>query len=273
MNGAGELYLSYGFDHLEVYEYAAVDRQDGILAEVYVMKTTDDAFGLLSMDWGGDPTTIRPSSQRREKTAVAPTARALYGGGLLRLCAGTIYARVMAYRETPESRKAVISLGQRIAADREGSPEPGILRVLPRAVDSLWELRKDRIVYFRSHLVLNSLYYLSHQNVLALDHSAEAVAATYRNLSGTGTPGNVQIVFIRYATPRKAQNALNEFHNAYLQEHQKGFVPGVTDKYTYFFNIEDGWMGYGLHGFCLSLAFECPNRETVQMFLKHLQKD
>ena len=36
------------------------------------------------------------------------------------------------------------------------------------------ELRQDRTGFFRSHLVLNSLYYLSHQNIFNLDLSAAA---------------------------------------------------------------------------------------------------
>lgn len=53
MNGAGELYLSYRFDRLEVYEYKA-DHEKSILVELYYMKTSDDVFGLLSLDWGGE---------------------------------------------------------------------------------------------------------------------------------------------------------------------------------------------------------------------------
>ena len=164
MNGGGELYLAYGFDHLEVNEYTA-DQQDTILVEVYVMNTSDDAFGLLSLDWGGEPVTFQSTASVPFKPTVSPPARALYGGGLLRLWADTIYARVMAFRETAESKEAVLSLGQTIAANRKMPGEPELLKVLPKAMSSDWKLRKDRIGYFRSHLVLNSLYYLSHQNI------------------------------------------------------------------------------------------------------------
>ncbi len=51
MNGAGELYLGYRFHHLEVFAYSS-DGQDNILVELYFMETSDDAFGLLSLDWG-----------------------------------------------------------------------------------------------------------------------------------------------------------------------------------------------------------------------------
>ena len=52
MNGAGELYLGYRFRHLEVFDYTSAD-QGNILVELYFMGSPDDAFGLLSLDWGG----------------------------------------------------------------------------------------------------------------------------------------------------------------------------------------------------------------------------
>ena len=273
MNGAGELYLAYGFDRLEVYKYTASDQQEGILVEVYVMKTSNDAFGLLSMDWGGEPVAIHPLPSAQTNPTVALPTRALYGGGLLRLWADAIYARVMAYRETPESRNAVLALGQKIAADRNSPPEPEILNILSQTMDSGWRLRKDRIGYFRSHLVLNSLYYLSHQNILNLDHSTEAVTAAYENISVAGTAKSVQVLFVRYATPEKALKALNDFHNAYLQDQQKGLDPGVTQKYTNFVKIEDGWLGYNLNGTDLGIVFECPNRESAQIIINHISRN
>ena len=54
MNGAGELYLGYRFDRLEVSYYQQTG-QDDIMVELYFMKSEDDAFGLLSQDWNGDP--------------------------------------------------------------------------------------------------------------------------------------------------------------------------------------------------------------------------
>ena len=50
MDGAGELYIGYCFDRLEYYEYKAKSQGD-ILVKIYFMKTSDDAFGLLSLDW------------------------------------------------------------------------------------------------------------------------------------------------------------------------------------------------------------------------------
>ena len=118
MNGAGELYLAYGFERLEVYEYIS-DQQETILVELYFMKTSNDAFGLLSMDWGGEPVMIQSHGPYQEDPRISPPVRALYGGGLLRLWADTIYARVMASRETPVSKETVLSLGRAIGAGRK----------------------------------------------------------------------------------------------------------------------------------------------------------
>ena len=270
MNGAGELYLAYGFDHLEVYEYTS-DQQDSILAEVYVMNTSNDAFGLLSLDWGGEPVTIQSTPSVQSKPTVAPPYRALYGMGLLRIWADTIYARVMAYQETAASREAVLSLGKMISANRKLPGEPELLKILPNAIDSDWKLRKDRIGFFRSHLVLNSLYYLSHENILNLDHSTEAVTAPYEKTSNDSTSKRVQVLFVKYATPERAQKALDEFHSAYLEDHPKGLEPGNTKKQMNSFKIEDGWVGYALDGTGLSIVFECPNRDTAELIIKHIQ--
>jgi hypothetical protein len=269
MNGAGELYLAYGFDHIEVYEYTA-DPEGSILVEVYVMTTSNDAFGLLSLDWGGEPVRVYSGLASSSHPSVSPSARALYGGGLLRIWADTLYARVMAYRETPASKQAVLSLGQTIAENRKMPAEPDLLKILPKAVGSVWTLKKDRIAYFRSHLVLNSLYYLSHQNILDLDHSTEAVIAPYEDLSNAGTPKRVQVLFVKYPSPARARKALETFHNAYLHEYQKQIDPGINHESINAFKIEDGWLGYALDGPFLTVVFECPNRESAKMIIKQI---
>lgn len=62
MNGAGELYLGYRFRYLEVFDYTSA-HQDNILVELYFMETSDDAFGLLSLDWGGEPVSFSKSPE------------------------------------------------------------------------------------------------------------------------------------------------------------------------------------------------------------------
>jgi len=261
MNGGGELYLAYRFDHIDVYHYEAKD-QDNILVEVYQMKTTDDAFGLLSLDWGGEPVIFPSSTENGSNPAIAPASRALYGSGLLRIWSGTFYARIMAYRETPEARKAIISLGKAIASDRSKANPPEILKVFPKTVGKNWKLRQDRIGYLRSHLVLNSLYFLSYKNILDLNLSTEAVTAPYE--SNIKPTMRTQVLFIKYPSPMKAQQAVDHFHDAYLSEQAK---PPENNK-TSIFNIEDGWLGYRLNGKFLTIVFEAPDRKAAHKIME-----
>ncbi len=265
MNGGGELYLAYRFDHLYVCHYEAKG-QDKILVEVYHMKTTDDAFGLLSLDWGGEPVILMSSAGKGPEkifdSEIAPPSRALYGGGLLRIWSGTLYCRIMAYRETPEARKAIISLGRTIAAHRSKANPPEILKVFPGTVGKNWKLRKDRIGYLRSHLVLNSLYFISFKNILDLDLSTEAVTAPYEN--DIKPTMRTQALVIKYPSPMKAQQAENRFHDAYLPEQAK---PSGNNK-TSIFNIEDGWLGYRLNGNCLTIVFGAPDHKAAKRIME-----
>jgi hypothetical protein len=270
MNGAGELYLGYRFHHLEVYEYVA-GSQSNILVELYFMKNSDDAFGLLSLDWSGDPVIVNLATGSRPSDSLAPLTRALYGGGLLRLCADKIYARIMASQETHASKEAVLSLGRAIAANRGNPPEPGLLKILPATVGLDWKLRKDRIGYFRSYLVLNTFYYLSHQNILNLDLTTEAVSAPYEYVKGKRIHKRLQFLFLKYENDIKAQHALDRFNRSYLPEHKINSVTELTTESSNYFKIEDGWLGYKLLGPCIAMVFECPDRESAQRMIKQIQ--
>ena len=66
MNGAGEIYLGYRFNHLEVFDYTSKNN-DNILVELYFMETPADAFGLLSLDWGGEVVSLNDASANGSK--------------------------------------------------------------------------------------------------------------------------------------------------------------------------------------------------------------
>jgi hypothetical protein len=258
MNGAGELYLGYRFDRLDVYEYIA-EAQKEILVEVYFMKTSDDAFGLLSLDWGGDVV---------EHELDWP--RALYGEGLLRLWSENIYARVMATQETPESKEAVLSIGKAIVKGRKNPPGPNIVNKLKEELSSEWEMRKDRTSFFRTRLVLNSLYYLSHQNILDLDHSCEAVAALYEKKASSGERARIQFLLIKYPDSRWAKKALSHFHEIYLADFPFSAEADSSGGIAGVFSVEDGWMAYGLHDESIAFVFECPDESSARAIVDQM---
>ena len=250
MDGGGELYLAYRFDHLDVYEYASPD-QGSILVELYWMRSPDDAFGLLSNDWGGEPIDLDVSAAAAPVPQV-PAARALFGGGLLRLWSDGLYARVLASRDTPASREQVIALGRAIVAGRAAPPPPALVRELPVTAAPGYRLRTDRVCQFRSHLVLNSVYFLSSEDILDLNQQVDAVAAQYTGppagrppvaaLPGAAKGPTVQVVVAVYPSDAAAGAALAHFRRAYLPE-ARGAVPDASKPEA--LKVEQGWVADG----------------------------
>jgi len=268
MDGAGELYLGYRFDQLESWEYES-RTQKTILVELYFMKTADDAFGLLSLDWGGEPVDLVQSQQKNEAPEKYTWARALYGEGLLRLWSDNIYARIMAYQETPESKEAVLAIGRSIIKGRSNPHGPDLIENLPSALQPDWVLLKERASYFRTHLVLNSLYYLGQENMLDLDLNSEGVTSTYERKDAAGKK-RIQALIVRYSDYKHAHQALAHFHRVYLPEYPAAQKSGSSRKIVKVFSVEDGWLGYKLQGNSIAFIFECPDQATAKAIIAQL---
>ena len=174
----------------------------------------------------------------------------------------------MAERETPASKEAVLAIGKAIAASTQHPPEPALVKLLPLEIDAVWKLRADRLSFFRSHLVLNSIYYLSHENILDLDLSAEAVSAPYQYIPDSGDPKRSQFLLVRYENPERARQALNRFHEAYLPGDKKKITAETAADSPSLFNLEDGWMAYKLIGKHITIVFESPDPESARAILQ-----
>jgi len=274
MDGGGELYLGYRFRRLEVQSYGSAD-QGEILVELYWMESSEDAYGLLSGDWGGEPVDLQPPETRLPSSAASDGPRALYGAGLLRLWSDNLFARVMADHETDESKKALIALAHSIANGRSTSPRPVLIRALPVRVGSRFLLRPDRVTFLRSHLVLNSVYFLSSENLLDLGLDCEVATTTYAQGSAKtgGKSKPTRLLLARYASESAALKALNHFRNIYLPEKSKapnGTLTGDGDSGEV--AIEDGWMGFTRSGRGLALVFESPDEASTREFLSEFTR-
>ncbi len=263
MDGAGELYLGYRFKYLEVAEYSAPD-EEKITVELYWMESANDAFGLLSGDWGGEPVDF-DNTTKAGGPSWFPRRTALYGAGLLRIWSDDLYARVLAIKESTRSKEAVLRLGKIITEGRRAADAPALLEALQQ-VSAGYRLRVDRVCYFRSHLVLNSIYFLGTGNILGLDRSAEAVTASFFPTGKTAGNRPVQLVLIRYADEKAAEKGLAHFEQAYLPEKGKD-APDAPSNEDQFWKIEDGWLGYARRGRVLAMAFECPDRKSAVGFI------
>jgi hypothetical protein len=240
MDGGGELYLGYRFDHINVYEYTTkAPGEDAILVEVYSFKGSDDAYGVLSQDWGGESVRLSPDWPADQR-------RALYGSGLLRIWTGGVFVRVMASLETPASREAVLAIGRALVAGRALSEPPAMLRAVSGEIGGRFRARLDRQVYLRSHLVLNSVYFLATANVLDLGPEVEAVAVPFEDLREPGPHRRAQVVLVRYANAAAGRLALTHFLSAYL------VGAAATDQGA--FRVEDGSCAWRLDGRGLALS-------------------
>jgi len=262
MDGGGELYLAYRFDHLDVLEYKAADPAAGtILVELYQMQSPDDAFGLLSTDWTGEPieTGEEQSQTASGAIAAAPPHHALYGAGLLRLWTGSLYARVMASREAAIARDAVRKIGRaRVGAGGPRAFPPTLLVAIPRdaAVTPPGQeikgppLRADRTCFFRSYLVLNSQYFLASQDILALGASVAAATTEYAPAGAGSRP--LRLIVVRYPSREAAAAAAATFRRAYLPESAKSRA-GATSGTA---RTEHGFAAWSLEGPGLAIVLD-----------------
>ena len=253
MNGAGEMYLAYRFEKLEVFEYRAEGEGD-ILVELYWMEHPDDAYGLLSDDLSGEAWALGDLT--------AESQRALYGAGYLRLAWDRLYVRILAYDENAASRATIEELGRAcvVPGGRGGRPELVDLvppKIAAGAVD--YEVKVDSVRFLRSYLILNVAYYLASDDVLGLGPECEAVFAEYRPAGGDHTT-KVQLLVIRYPDVASRTKGLQAFEAAYLTDppEQRESAGGRQTR------LEAGWVGTGGAARDLVVVFDAPDAAVAE---------
>lgn len=194
MNGAGEIYLAFDFQKMLVREYTK-ESAPRIGAEIYLMASSEDAYGVFSHDTDGNPVSVGQG--------------AIYGMGLLRLWKDSIFVRLLAESETDEAKAAVMALGRKIAdaIPREGKKSALIDCLPPKG------LLKGSIHYFHKQVLLNSLYYLADSNILNLTEKTEAVLARYKR-----DERKVRLLLVRYQKPKEAKAAHEQFVRIYFSD-------------------------------------------------------
>jgi hypothetical protein len=275
MNGAAEIYVGYRFRTLDVYEYAA-PAEEKVLVELYWLESSDDAFGLLSLDWNGEAVDLRDDSCP-EKTGregdpadrVFP-ARALYENGYLRVWSDDLYARVIASRETAASREAMFGIARSLVLGRRESEPPDLVRSLPPVAESGARLRPDEVRYVRSHLVLNSTHYLADENVLNLGPATGCVLGVYDSESQAADGGECRLLVAQYPTMQAAAAARESLRRTLfasapnLAESSSVEMPDAV-------SLEGGWAACVQLGKCAALAFECRDRETAASLVRSVR--
>lgn len=233
MDGGGEIYLAYDFQRLLTREYAR-ENAPRIVAEVYQMASSGDAYGIFTQDTDGQPVSVGQS--------------ALYSPGLLRFWKHRFFVRLQAEDETPEVKTALMALGMQVASaiPQEGR-KPALLEALPPQ-----GLLESSVHYFHTSVLLNIHYFLADSNLLDLNSKTEAVLARYQQ--GGDKP---YLLIVRYPRPGDAQAAFGQFSKAYLRETPTGDAV--------FRKLEKGqFAGSRREERVLLLVFEAGSRESAE---------
>ncbi len=125
--------------------------QPDIIADVYLMGSSEDAFGVFSLEHQDPEAGIGQGSE--------------FGGSLLRFWKGRYFVTVLGNGTGKELEEAVLSLGRGLATGiKETGDPPRLLRYLPESPKPA----ADRVCFVRSHVLLNRCFFISHQNILRL---------------------------------------------------------------------------------------------------------
>jgi hypothetical protein len=233
MDGGGEIYLAYDFQRLLAREYARPGAPR-IVAEVYQMASSSDAYGIFTHDTDGQPVSVGQM--------------ALYSAGLLRFWKDRVFVRLQAEDETAEVKNALMTLGDRIALEiPQNGKKPSLLMALPPQ-----GLIEPSVHYFHNAVSLNIHYFLDDSNLLNLNARTEAILARYQQ--GSDKP---HLLIVRYPRPDDAQAAFAQFSKAYLREAPAGNAV--------FRKLEKGQFAGGRwQKRVLLLVFEAGSRESAE---------
>jgi hypothetical protein len=196
IDGAAEVYLAYNFQQVFTGRYSKPDHPE-ILADIYRMGSSEDAFGVFSLEQQDPEVGIGQGSE--------------FGGNLLRFWKGRYFVTVQGNGEGKGLEKAILDLGRELAKGiQETGSIPKLLNCLP-GQDHLPPV--ERICFLRSHILLNRCFFISHQNLLGLGPEVEAIIARY-----SIGKNKLRILLLRYPSISKARSAFKNFQNTYFPE-------------------------------------------------------
>ena len=239
IDGAGEVYRSYNFKQLLARRFTKKDQPD-IVADLFDMGSSKDAFGVFTHDLEGEDAGIGQGST--------------YKGGLLSFWKDRFFVSLYAEEETEDARKALHALGKIGASSvkKEGE-EPRIVSLLP-----LENLAEKSAHYFHNHMILNYHFYVSDENILLLDQQTEAALGVYRENNEKS-----YFLVVRYPEVKKASQAYKSFIEAYM--------PDVTE--LGLVQTEDlKWTAAKLHQDFIIIIFSAHSRFFATGMIENVEK-
>jgi hypothetical protein len=192
LDGGAEIYLSYDFQKLLVQEYLSGD--ESILVEIYQMNSSEDAFGLFSLNQEGESLIIGQEAS--------------YGFGILFFWKDRYFVRIIDMEGKDTRKDLIFNLGKSISDKIKNKGEnPRLLDRIPQE-----NLQKQSIFYFHKNIVLNNLYFLSKENILNLSEKTNALLTSYKFDSEV-----LKLLLIEYPDTLGSRKAFESFNQKHLQ--------------------------------------------------------
>jgi hypothetical protein len=196
IDGAGELFLAYGFRQLTVRRFEKPG-QPPLTLERYDMGSAEGAYGVFSFE--------------RQEASVGIGQGSEFGGGLLRFWKGRFFASISANGEGAEAEAAILKLERDTAAAiPQTGAVPRVVGLIPGKDAGLVE---TSVRYVKSHILLNQRLFIAHENILNLTPQTGAVLAQYGH-----DAQKTQLLLVRYPTTTAAEAAYQKFRTAYLPD-------------------------------------------------------
>ncbi len=234
IDGGAEVYLAYDFRQA-LGRHFVKSGQPGITLDMFDMGSSQDAYGIFTFEREGKRIGIGQDSE--------------YAAGFLRFWKGRYFVSILADKETPSTRKAVLDLGRAISGNiRDEGKRPDILSLLPRR--NLIELS---IRFFHQVSGLNYHYFIADKNILKLDRMTNVLLAQYKE--GTSKP---RLLVIQYPSSDAAQAALESFSNSMMPDAHDGIAKTENGKWI---------MGKGC-GRILAIVFDSPTEEAAESLVE-----
>jgi hypothetical protein len=188
MNGAADLYFTYGFQALTVGQYTTDGPVGGegraLQVEVYETASDADAYGLFTYNSYGEPLDLGVDGE-------------LDAGYRLAFWQDRHYVQIVA-RETVDD-EVLLAFGRAVAsALPPGGQRPALVDALPQE-----GLAPGSARFFREKMALDNLLWLGSEDPLGLGPDVQGVVARYER-DGQG----VDLLLVAYPDAQRAQEAL-----------------------------------------------------------------
>jgi hypothetical protein len=182
MNGAAELYFTYGFQSLAVGNYRNEADQE-LRVEIYRTATDADAYGLYTYNAFGEP------------LAIGLDGRWTSGVGL-GFWQHRTFVQVMSRDQVEDA--ALSAFGRAVAsALPQGGVRPALVEALPEN-----GLQPDSVRFFREQMALENYLWLGTEDVLGLGPDVEGVLASYDIEDQL-----ITLLLVTYPQPARARDA------------------------------------------------------------------